>query len=159
LPRPFLYIYDFFKIAEMHAHVQKLVSVVKMVAVLLCIFCGQKDSMQRIFIKKCFLFMVGSVCSVKRFTTVSRNSLKDVRKSQMMPGEVAETTVKRLQCCGFRRTGKAIGQVYRCWLKICREINVFHRFEYHVFYVLYPYVTYSLTLPRIKREYMVFMFV
>jgi hypothetical protein len=25
--------------------------------------------------------------------------------------EVAETTVKRLLCCGFRRTGKAMGQV------------------------------------------------
>jgi hypothetical protein len=28
--------------------------------------------------------------------------------------KVAETTVKRLLCCGFRRTGKAMGQVYRC---------------------------------------------
>jgi hypothetical protein len=48
-------------------------------------FCGQKDSMQRIFIKKCFLFTVGSVCRVKRFTTGWRNSLKVVRKSQVMP--------------------------------------------------------------------------
>jgi hypothetical protein len=31
--------------------------------------------------------------------------------------EVAETTVKRLLCCRFRRTGKAIGQVYQCWLR------------------------------------------
>jgi hypothetical protein len=31
-------------------------------------FRGQKDSVQRIFIKKCSLFMVGSVCIVKRFT-------------------------------------------------------------------------------------------
>jgi hypothetical protein len=30
-------------------------------------FCGQKDSMQRIFVKKYFLFMMGSVCRVKRF--------------------------------------------------------------------------------------------
>jgi hypothetical protein len=30
-------------------------------------FLGKKDSMQRIFIKKCFLFTVGSVCRVKRF--------------------------------------------------------------------------------------------
>jgi hypothetical protein len=37
-------------------------------------FCGQKYSMQRIFIKKCFVFMVGSVCFVKQFTTGSRNS-------------------------------------------------------------------------------------
>jgi hypothetical protein len=43
--------------------------------------------MQRIFINKCFLFKVGSVCRVKRFTTGSRNSLKDVRKSLMMPDQ------------------------------------------------------------------------
>jgi hypothetical protein len=28
--------------------------------------------------------------------------------------ELAETTVKRLSCCGFRRTAKAVGQVYHC---------------------------------------------
>jgi hypothetical protein len=39
--------------------------------------------MQRISIKKCFLFKVGSVFRVKRFTAGSRNSLKDVRKPQM----------------------------------------------------------------------------
>jgi hypothetical protein len=38
--------------------------------------------------------------------------------------EVAETTVKRLVWRGFRRTGKAMGQVYQCWWRICREINV-----------------------------------
>jgi hypothetical protein len=32
------------------------------------LFCGQGNSMQRIFIKKCFLFAVGSVCRVKGFT-------------------------------------------------------------------------------------------
>jgi hypothetical protein len=44
---------------------------------------GQKDPLQRIFIKKCFLFTVGSVCPVKPFINGSRNSLMDVRKSQM----------------------------------------------------------------------------
>jgi hypothetical protein len=57
---------------------------------------------------------------------------------------VVETTVKRLLCCGFRRTGKAMGQMYQCWWS-CREINVFSGFEYHMFYVLYPFVTYLLT--------------
>jgi hypothetical protein len=33
--------------------------------------------------------------------------------------------VKRCLCCGFRRTGKAMGQVYQFWWRICREINVF----------------------------------
>jgi hypothetical protein len=46
---------------------------------------GQKDSMQRMFINKYFLFTVGSVCRVKLFTSWSRNYLKDVRKPQMMP--------------------------------------------------------------------------
>jgi hypothetical protein len=35
---------------------------------------------------------------------------------------VAETTVKRLLCCGFRRTDIAMGQVYQCWWRICWEI-------------------------------------
>jgi hypothetical protein len=55
---------------------------------LLCVICGKNDSTQNIFVKKYFLFIVGSICLVKRLTTVSRNSLKDVRKSQMMPDQV-----------------------------------------------------------------------
>jgi hypothetical protein len=58
-------------------------------AVICCAFvCGQKDSMQRVLIKKYFLFTVGSVCRVKLFTTGSTNFLKDVRKSQMVPDQV-----------------------------------------------------------------------
>jgi hypothetical protein len=74
-------------VADDHAYVQRLVSVVKMAILLkgctieeqrsvLRFFCGQKDSMQRIFIRKCFLFTVGSVCRVKRFTPGS-NSQED----------------------------------------------------------------------------------
>jgi hypothetical protein len=48
-------------------------------------FCDNKDPMQRVFIKERFLFTVGSVCRVKLFTTGSRNSLKDILKSQMVP--------------------------------------------------------------------------
>jgi hypothetical protein len=33
--------------------------------------------------------------------------------------------VKRILCCDFRRTGKAMGQGYQCWWRICLEINVF----------------------------------
>jgi hypothetical protein len=40
-----------------------------------------------------------------------------------------------------------MAQVYHCWWRICWEINVFSRFEYHMFYVLYSFVTYLLTLP------------
>jgi hypothetical protein len=53
-----------------HVPVQRLVSVVNMVtvleeSVLLCVLYGEKDSMQRIFIKKCFIFTVGSVYRVE----------------------------------------------------------------------------------------------
>jgi hypothetical protein len=43
-----------------------------------------------------------------------------------------------------------MGQVYQCWCRICREIKVFSRFEYNMFYVLYQFVTYLLALPRIS---------
>jgi hypothetical protein len=53
------------------------------------------------------------------------------------PGaEVAETTVKRLLCFGFRRTGKAMGQVYQRWWRICREINVFFFVQVQISHVL-----------------------
>jgi hypothetical protein len=66
---------------------------------------------------------------------------------------VTEITVKRLVCCGFRRTGKAMGHVYQCWWRICREINDFMWVKYHMFYVLDPIVTYLLTLPRINSYF------
>jgi hypothetical protein len=56
-----------------HAHVQRLVSVVKMATVLeeytteeqrsVVRFYAQKNSMQRLVIKACFLFTVGSVAA------------------------------------------------------------------------------------------------
>jgi hypothetical protein len=58
---------------------------------------------------------------------------------------VTEKTVKKLLCCGFRRTSKAMGQAYQCWWRICRDINVLSRFEYRMVYFLYPFVTYLLT--------------
>jgi hypothetical protein len=62
------------------------------------------------------------------------------------PGvEVAEITVKTHLCCGFQCTGKAMGQVYRGWWRICQKINVFSRFKYHMFHNhLWP--TYWLSL-------------
>jgi hypothetical protein len=50
-------------------------------------FCGQMAPCEDIHKE---MFAVGSVCRVKRFTTGSRNSPKDVRKSQMMPNQVQQ---------------------------------------------------------------------
>jgi hypothetical protein len=63
---------------------------------------------------------------------------------------VAKTTVKRLLCCRFSRIGKAKGQAYQRWWRVCQKINFFSRFKYHMFYILYPFVTYLQTLPHIK---------
>jgi hypothetical protein len=68
---------------------------------------------------------------------------------------VAETRVKRLLCCRFQHTGKAMGQVYKCWWGLYREINVFSRFEYRMFYVLYAFMTY---LPTASSYYTYFSF-
>jgi hypothetical protein len=57
------------------------------------LFCGQKDSIQRIFINNFFLFAVEIVCRVKWFTTESRNSLgRSIVADDARPGaEVAVT--------------------------------------------------------------------
>jgi hypothetical protein len=57
---------------------------------------------------------------------------------------------KDLLYCGFQCTGKAMGQVHQCLWRVCRKIIVFSRFEYHMFYILYPFVAYLLTLPHIS---------
>jgi hypothetical protein len=115
-------------------------------SVLLCVYCEKEVLNAKDINKKCFLFTVGSTCRVKSFTARWQMFLWWVWNGGV---EVLETTVKRLLCCRFRRTVKAVGQVYQCWWRICREKNVFSRFEYHTFCVLYPFVTCLLTLPRI----------
>jgi hypothetical protein len=58
-----------------------------------------------------------------------------------------ETTVKRLLCCGFRRSGKEIGRLYQSWWRIWREIVVFFgsNITYFEFYIhLWPFYWLSL---------------
>jgi hypothetical protein len=74
--------------------------------------------------KKCFLFIVGSVCQIKRFTT-GWQTFCWLWRGWNGGAEVAETTVKRLPCCGFWHACTVMGQVYQCWWRICKEINVF----------------------------------
>jgi hypothetical protein len=130
---------------DMQACVLCLVSIVKMSTVLegytteklrpLVRLYGQKDSMQKIFIKKCFLFMLGRVCRVNRFRTGSINSLKDVQKSQMMPDQVPKWL--RQQSKYFYAAG--FDALVKRWDK-CINVGggyVISRFEYHILYI-YP---------------------
>jgi hypothetical protein len=84
---------------------------------------------------------------VEKFSRCSKVA-DDARPSTI----AVEATGKRLLCCRFWPTGKAMGHMYQCWWRICREINAFSRFEYHMVYILYPFVTYLLTLPCICAE-------
>jgi hypothetical protein len=107
------------------AHVQRLVSVLKM-ATVLHVYTTEEQNFVGRFLWAIRLdakdshkemFTVGNVCHVKQFTAVLRNSLKGLQKSTddaQSGAEVAETTGKRLLCRGFRHTGKAVGQVYQC---------------------------------------------
>jgi hypothetical protein len=81
-------------VADAHAHVQRVVSVVKMATVLeyateeqrsVAGVCGQKDAVRRIFIKKCFVFTVGSVCRIKRFITGSINPSRTFESGKWYP--------------------------------------------------------------------------
>jgi hypothetical protein len=49
-------------------------------------FCGQKDSMQRIFVKKYFLFTVRSVCRVKRFSLGGKCFADDEVETEVRSG-------------------------------------------------------------------------
>jgi hypothetical protein len=106
-------------VADAHTHVQRLVSIVKMTTVFegyiteeqcsVVRFCGQKDTMQKISIKKCFLFTVGSVCRLERFSLGGKRFTDD---------EKVETEVRkwprpqsRLLSCRFQITGTAMGHV------------------------------------------------
>jgi hypothetical protein len=101
--------------------------------------------MQRIFIKKCFLFTVGSNCSVKSFHFGGKRFADDEEFEKEARKWLRQQS-KRLLCCWYRHTSKAMGQIYQCWWRICREINVFFQVRIsHVlrFISIYNLFTYS----------------
>jgi hypothetical protein len=108
-----------------------------------------KDNHKEIFLvygRKCL--SCKAVATFEKFSQERSKAADDAH-----PGaKVAETTVRILLRGEFGRTGKAMGHVYQCRWRICREIIVYPRFKRHTFYVLYPIVTYLLTLPRINEN-------
>jgi hypothetical protein len=109
--------------ADAHAHVQRLVSVVKMETVLevfyrraeFCcavFFLWTKGLIEKDIHKEMFPVYGGKCLSrkavhswVEKFSQGRPKVADDTRSG----AEVAEATVKRLLCCSFRRTGKAMG--------------------------------------------------
>jgi hypothetical protein len=63
--------------------------------------------------------------AVRKFIEKFSQGLSKVADDVQPGAEMAEATIKRLLCCGFRRTGKAMGQVYQCCWGIYRERRIF----------------------------------
>jgi hypothetical protein len=151
-------------VTDAHAHVQRLLSIVKMATLLegvltlhyitfhgskvsqngcrmwdmsynykneeqrslVRFFCGRNNSLQRIFTKKYFLFAVGSVYRVKRFTIRSRNVA------------IVSLTTKRLKW----KCGVAVTTVETYWQSNGTSLSMlvedmsrnkyFSKFEYHI---------------------------
>jgi hypothetical protein len=106
-----------------------------------CAFFRQKDSIQKIFIKKYFLFtMKVFVVQLDRETW---QILRWWRRGWNMCRSGWDNSKKFLYC-RFRRTVKAMGQVYECLWRICREIyvssqNVTHfTFYIHLWPIYWP---------------------
>jgi hypothetical protein len=97
------------EVADAHADVQRLLSVVKMATVLeKCTIEGQRSVMHILWAKgpnakdihkEIFPVYGGKCLSRKWFTTGSRCSLKDVRKSQIMTYQVALLRLRQKQLC------------------------------------------------------------
>jgi hypothetical protein len=115
-------------------------------------FCEQKDSIQRIFIKKCFLFKVGSVCRLKRFI-VGWKIFRWWRRGWNGRCENGWDNGQKTYAAGFDALVKRWNKCINVGGGYVEKYMFFSRFEYHMFYVLYPFVTYLLTLPRTICRY------
>jgi hypothetical protein len=104
-------------------------------SVLLCGFLWAKELDAKDVHKEIFPVYGGKYLSCKEVLNWVE------KRSKRFADEEIETEVRkwlRQQSkdifCGFLRTGKAMGQVYQCWWRICREINVF--FQVRISHVL-----------------------
>jgi hypothetical protein len=92
-------------------------------------FCGQTDSVQRIFIKKYFLFTVGSVSSRKAIHNWIEKRGKlfaDDEELETEERKLLRQESKALYAVGFDALVKR-WDVYQRWWRIRREINVYFR--------------------------------
>jgi hypothetical protein len=75
--------------------------------------------------------MLGSVCGVKQFHLSGKISLMTKKlKRRCGTGTDNSQNTSKLRVSTIN---KAMGQLCQCWWRICREITVISRFEYHMF--------------------------
>jgi hypothetical protein len=86
------------------------------------LFCAGKRTQCKGYHKEIFTVYGGKCLSCKAVHNWVEKCDKHFAHDERVETEVAETTVERLLCCRFRLTGKAMGEMYQCWWRICREI-------------------------------------
>jgi hypothetical protein len=117
------------QVADAHARVKRLVSVVRMAtvlefvlsksSVLLCVFVWANGLNAKDIHKEMFLVYGGKCLSRKAAHSWAANVSIMTKRLKRRCGSGWD---KILLCWGFRPTDKAMGQVYRGWWTICREI-------------------------------------
>jgi hypothetical protein len=102
-----------------------LESVLPKNSVLLCAFFLWAKGLNAKGINKEMFPVYGGKCLLRKEV----HNWVEKHGKRFADGEDVETEVRKWLrhhlCRGFRRTGKAMGQAYQCWWRICREINVF----------------------------------
>jgi hypothetical protein len=111
---------------------------------LLCVFFFVG---KRIFIKKCFLFILGGVCSVKRFQ-LGGKCFADVEEFETEVRKRLRQESKHFYAAGIDALVKRWDKCINVGGEYEAQYIFLSRFEYHMFYVLYPFVTFLLTLPH-----------
>jgi hypothetical protein len=111
----------------------------------MCVFLWAKGLNAKDIYKEMFRAYGGKCLSCKSVLNWVEKFFEGCSKiaDDARPGaEVAETTVKSLPCCYGTSVSVLVEDMARnkCFIP---------GFEFHMFYVLYPFVTYLLTLPRI----------
>jgi hypothetical protein len=100
-----------------------------------------------ILINKWFLFTVGSVCRVKRSSLGGKRFADDeevVTEVRKWLRQQSETSMLAGSTHWYSN-GTSVSMLVE---DMSRNKFFFSRFEYDMFCVLYPFVTYLLTLPR-----------
>jgi hypothetical protein len=108
--------------------------------------------MQRTFIHKEISPVYGGKCLSRKAV----HNWVEKRGNRLAGDEEVETEVRKwlgrqskdFYAAGLDALVKRWDKCYQWWWRICREICVLFQVQYHMFYVLYPFVTYLLTLHR-----------
>jgi hypothetical protein len=98
-----------------------------------------------------FLFAVGSVCRLKQFTPEVEKRGKRFADDEEVQTEIRKwlrQQSKDLYAAGFDALVKRWDKCFNAGGGYVEKFVFFFRFEYHMFYALYPFVTSLLTLSR-----------